>query len=200
MPTETLPSAPDTISTTSQWTVDLHYNRSPYDAARTTNQVIRTSSLTRLGEIQHTALGDTTTKRRTWPDHRVTTHDIKSHLHLHPTLVLEEKRTKNFIIITTFFYTIPIINILCFILYSHPRDGRHCHNEERARGNTKDSQWFRIKNVDTSVNIPVHGTRHRPSEEFAEQNFLQDEVRAASSRCATQKISRLWVNANHILL
>jgi len=153
--------------------------------------VIRTSSLTRLGEIQHTALGDTTTKRRTRPDHRVTMLDVKSHLHLHPTWLLEEKRKKNFLIITTFLRTIPIINILCFILYSHPWYGTHCRNEECARGNTKDSQRFRIKNVDTSGNILVHGMRHRPSEEFAEQSFLQDEIRATSSRCATQKISRL---------
>ena len=75
MPTETGPSPPDTISTTSEWTVDLHYNKSPYDAART-KQVIRTLSLTRLGEFQHTALGDTTTKWPKWPDHRVTTHDV----------------------------------------------------------------------------------------------------------------------------
>ena len=108
--------------------------------ARTTNQVIRTSSLTRLGEIQHTALGDTTTKRRTRPDHRVTTHDVKSHLHSHPTWLLEEKRKKNFITITTFLRTIPNMNILCFILYPQPWYGRHCRKEECARGNTKDSQ------------------------------------------------------------
>jgi len=78
--------------------------------------VIRTSLLNRLGEIQHTALGDTTTKRRTGPDHRVTTHDVKSHLHLHRTWLLEEKRKKNFIIITTFLRTIPIMNILFYPL------------------------------------------------------------------------------------
>ena len=161
--------------------------------------MIRTSSLTRLGEIQHAALGDTTTKQRTRPDHRVTTHDVKSHLHFHPTWLLEEKRKKN-IIITTFLRTIPIMNILCFILYPQPRYGRHCRNEQCARGNTKDSQWFRNKNVHTSGKFLVHGTRHQPSEEFAEQSFLQNEIRAASSRCATQRISRLWVNANHILL
>jgi len=180
--------------------VDLPYNKSPYDAARTTSQIIRTLSFTRLGEIQHTALGDTTTKRRTRPNHRVTTHDLKSLLHLYATLLFEENPNEKLYHYYNFTLHYSDYYYHLFILTSHPRYGRHCRNEECARGNTKDSQWFRMMNVDTSGNIPVHGTRHRPSEEFAEQMFLQDEVRAASSRCATQKISRLWVNANHILL
>jgi len=103
---------------------------SPYDAARTTYQVIRTSSLTRLGEIQHTALGDTATKRRTRPDHRVTTHDVKSHLHFNPTLLLEEKRTKNFIIIIIII--IIITTSLCTIrlLISFVLSFIHTHGTE----------------------------------------------------------------------
>ena len=52
------------------------------------------------------------------------TYDVESPLHARQTSLLQEKR--NNIIITTSLRTIPIISILCFVLYSHLRYGRYC--------------------------------------------------------------------------
>ena len=108
-PTDTDSSPPDTISTTSKWTVNLRYNMSPYDAARKNRSTLRTWSLTALGD---------TTERRTRPDRRVTTRDVTSLLHSHTTSLLWKKRRRNPIIVTTSLCTLPILNIHCFILYS----------------------------------------------------------------------------------
>jgi len=42
---------------------------------------------------------DTTTKRRTRPDHRVTTHDVKSPLHLHPTFLLRKSERNSLLLL-----------------------------------------------------------------------------------------------------
>jgi len=47
------------------------------------------------------------------------TYDVESLLHTRQTSLLQEKRTNNLIIIITDLCAIPIISILCFILYSH---------------------------------------------------------------------------------
>ena len=47
------------------------------------------------------------------------TYDVESLLHSHQTSLFHERRTNNLIIVTTSLCAIPIISILCFILYSH---------------------------------------------------------------------------------
>jgi hypothetical protein len=81
-------------------------------------QIKRSYVVTRLGEIQHTALGNPLTKQRTRPDHRLTTRDVRSLLHSHTTSLLWKKRPRTPIFVTTSLCTLRIINIRCFILYS----------------------------------------------------------------------------------
>jgi len=99
--------------------VDLLY-KSHYVAARTTNQVIHTSSLTRLGEIHHTALGDTTTKRRTRPDHRVTTHDV-NHTCTYTQLYYLRKSDRNTLLLLQLSFALfrLIISFLLSSIHTH---------------------------------------------------------------------------------
>ena len=78
--------------------------------------------------------------------------------------------------------------------YIHPTIWKTLLKWKMCKTKHRDGQWFRIMNVDTSENFPVHGMRRRPSEEFAEQRFLQDKVWVTSSRWTTQKIRWLWLN------
>ena len=56
----------------------------------------------------------------------IQTYDVESLLHAQQTSLFQERRTNNLIIITTSLCAIRIISILCFILYTHTRYGRHC--------------------------------------------------------------------------
>ena len=159
-------------------------------------QIKRSYVVTRLGEIQHTALGNPLTKQRTRPDHRLTTRDVRSLLHSHSTSLLWKKRPRTPIFVTTSLCTLPIINIRCFILYS-----THGTEDVAQMKNVQDEtggQWFRITNVDISGNFLVHATGRLPSEEFVEQRFLQDKVRDNSSRWTTLEIR--WLSQHRLCM
>ena len=75
----------------------------------------------------HTAVGNTPTKRCTRPsDRSLQTYDFESLLDALQTTLFQERRTNNPIIVTISLCALPIISILCFILYSHTRYGRYC--------------------------------------------------------------------------